>query len=213
MNKPERSHGLTAASLLHTRRMVVLLLISCFIFSRWPDIWDAYSRSLHIGFILYRVGSGIVEMVVGTTRKPSSLEVNFVTLFIFCKTNTFLWAGRKPKPLGKSYSYTHCQQSPTNQNKKSNGTGKVQNDAPHPPSQNLSVCHCLSLAVLLPPYCDVAPSFSLTLSVCLLAVLRTSPIGLSSSWKKRKVSCPDPRCAELALRTDSHGPSTSPTGR
>lgn len=56
----------------------------------WPDNWDAYSNSLYIVFPLYRVGSGLVEMVVGTTRKPSSLEVNFVTLFMFCKTDRFL---------------------------------------------------------------------------------------------------------------------------
>lgn len=56
----------------------------------WPDKWDAYSNSLYIVFPLYRVGSGLVEMVVGTTRKPSSLEVNFVTLFMFCKTDNLL---------------------------------------------------------------------------------------------------------------------------
>ncbi len=132
------------SSLLSTRRMVVILLClitlrrpalccsphlfpqSCkcpihppvFPQTPWPDNWDAYSNSLYIVFPLYRVGSGLVEMVVGTTRKPSSLEVNFVTLFMFCKTDSFLWEGLKPKPLGKSYSYisiSHCQQSPISQ--------------------------------------------------------------------------------------------------
>lgn len=35
-----------------------------------PDNWGAYSCSLYKVFPLYRVGSGLVEMVVGTTRKP-----------------------------------------------------------------------------------------------------------------------------------------------
>lgn len=49
--------------------------------------------------------------------------------------------------------------------------------------------------------------------LCLSAVLRASPMGLSSFWKKRKVSCPGQRCGELVWRTDRRGPSKTPTGR
>lgn len=71
-----------------------------------PDNWDAYSNSVYIVFPLYRVGSGLVEMVVGTTRKPSSLEVNWP-----CSVKLVLQEGLKPKPLGKSYPrISHCHQ-------------------------------------------------------------------------------------------------------
>lgn len=80
---------------------------------------------------------------------------------------------------------------------------------------NLSMCHCLSLAVLLPLCCDVTPSLSLASSVCvcLSAVPGASPTGLSSFWKKRKVSCPGRKCGELVWRTDRCGPSLTLTGR
>lgn len=66
-------------------------------------------------FRLYGVGSGLKEMAVGTTRKPSCLEVNFVTLVEFCKTDNFLEKELKPKLLGKSCSYSYLSlKSPIN---------------------------------------------------------------------------------------------------
>lgn len=53
---------------------------------------------------------------------------------------------------------------------------------------NLNVCHCPSLAVLLPLYCDVTPSLSLasSVSVCLLC---SGPVQWGSAlFEKREKS-------------------------
>lgn len=146
----------------------------------WPDNWDAYSDSLYIVFPLYRVGSGLEEMVVGTTRKPSSLEVNFVTLFMICKTDSFLQEGLKPKPLGKSYSYIsifHCHQLISAE--KSNGTDKVQRWPPQ-----TSVCAATRLWLCCYP-CTVI-SLASSVSVCLLC---SGPVQWGSAlFEKREKS-------------------------
>ena len=47
------------------------------------------------------------------------------------------------------------------------------------------------------------PCASPLICLCVSAVLRARQTGLSSFWKKKKVSYPGQRCGELVLRTDS----------
>lgn len=89
----------------------------------YPDNWDAYNKSLYIVFLLYDVGSVIVEMVVGTTRKPSSLEVNFVTLFML---DLSMREAKKPNSLEKKSHISLVSSHQLISKEKSDGTDKVQ---------------------------------------------------------------------------------------
>lgn len=132
----------------------------------------------------------LVEMAVGTTRKPSFMKVNFVTL-LFYVNNRALWKVVKPKVLGKSCSLSAASNSSV---RRSNVTDIVQNDPPPQTVACAAACHWLD--------CDVpfsCPSPCLSLSAGLMA----SPAELSSFWKKRKVSCLDQRHGKLVLETDS----------
>lgn len=136
-----------------------------------PGNWDAYSDSVYGVFPLCRVGSGLVEMVVGTTRKPSSLEVNVVTLFSSWQT-----AGPTPR-----ISISHCQQFVSKET--SNGTDKVQNDPPPPTGKKTSQCVSLPVfgCLVIPPRPRPSP-----VSVCLLC---SGPVPVHSAlFEKREES-------------------------
>lgn len=85
----------------------------------------------------------------------------------------------------------------------------MQNDPPKPQCVPLPIFGCVVTPVL---WCHSLPLPRLV-CLCLSTMLRASPMGLSSFWKKRKVSCPGQRCGELVWRTDCRGPSTTLTGR